>query len=156
MSNSLTQGRQASATRPRRSPWLAARVWLHRGSLKRALAAGAEPSSSPDLTRRAGQLTSPRHRRKLAAGLNRTLREAEQSRAPFTAAVPLRRREILDARAEIERLARDLLAPGEVQARGVVLVQNLLTDGLSPFFTPAREGELERSVRHAHAALLLR
>ena len=37
----------------------------------------------------------------------------------------------------------------------MLLVDRLLTDGCSPFFTPSAEGELDRAVRHAHAALLL-
>jgi len=106
--------------------------------------------------RRAEQITSLRSRRKLAANLNRTLRKAELPQASFTAAVPLQRHEILSARSEIERLAKDLVAPGDVEPRGVLLVHRLLTDGSSPFYTPGAEGELGRAVRHAHAALLLR
>jgi hypothetical protein len=43
-----------------------------------------------------------------------------------------------------------------VEARGIVLVQRLLTDGDSPLFRPGAEGELDNAVRHARAALLLR
>src|SRR5262245_9681914 len=106
--------------------------------------------------RRARRLTSPRYRRKLASGLNRALREAGEPAAPFSAAVPLQRREILKVRDDIEQLAEDLLAPGDVQPRGVVLVQQLLTDGSSPLFAPSPDGALDQAVRHAHAALLLR
>jgi len=114
MSFSLTHSpRRSSArsTRSPRSPLLAARVLLQRSSLRRALAAGADPESSAQLARRAEQLTSLRRRRALAAALNRALREAEAPPAPFTAAVPVRRREIRKTRDEIEQLARDLLAP---------------------------------------------
>jgi hypothetical protein len=155
MSTSFTHGRKAIGKRSRRSRWLPVRVWLHRRSLKRALAAGADPGSSPELAYRAEQLTSHRCRRALAASLHRTLREALEPPAPFTAAVPLQRREILEARDDIERLAQDLLAPGDMPARGVVLVQDLLTQGSSPLFTPGPEGQLERAVRQARAALLL-
>lgn len=156
MSTSFTHGQKAIGERSRRSRWLPARVWLHRRSLKRALAAGADPGSSPELAHRAEQLTSLRCRRALAAGLHRTLRDALKAPASFTAAVPLQRREILKASDDLERLAQDLLAPGDVAARGVVLVQDLLTHGTSPLFTPGPDGQLERAVRQAHAGLLLR
>jgi len=156
MSASLTHEQKAIGERRRRSPWLRVRAWLHRRSLKRALAAGAEPGSSPELAHRAEQLTSLRCRRALAAGLHGTLRDALKAPAPFTAAVPLQRREVLNARDDIEELAQDLLAPGDVQARGVVLVQDLLTQGSSPLFTAGPEGQLDRAVRQARAALVLR
>jgi hypothetical protein len=38
----------------------------------------------------------------------------------------------------------------------VVPVQRLLTDANSPLYLPGPEGELDRALRHAHAALLLR
>lgn len=157
VSFSSTHGRLGGAVRSQQSPLLALRVWLHRRSLKRALANGAEPDSSPELAHRAEQLTSLGHRRSLAVGLNRTLRDAQGPPPPvFTAAVPLQRHAILSARDEIEQLAHDLLAPGDVQPRGVALVQDLLTDGSSPLFTPSPEGALDQVVGHAHAALLLR
>ncbi|MET0810473.1 MAG: hypothetical protein ABWY65_05090 [Thermoleophilaceae bacterium] len=65
-------------------------------------------------------------------------------------------RAILAAREEIEQLADDIGAPGDVQPRGVLLVRNLLTDGSSPLFAPRSDAELKDAVRHAHAALLLR
>ena len=70
--------------------------------------------------------------------------------------MPLQRREVLKASDHIEELAQDLLAPGDVQARGVVLVQDLLTQGSSPLFTAGPEGQLDRAVRQARAALVLR
>jgi hypothetical protein len=155
MSFSYTHAPEATGSGGR-SLRLSARVWLHRASLMRALAAGADPSSSPELARRAEQLTSLQARRRLAAGLNRALRAASQPSTPFTAAVPPQRTQVLEARTSIERLAHDLVAPGEVRPRGVVLVHKLLTDGASPLFTPGPDGQLDRAVRHAHTALLLR
>ena len=101
-------------------------IWLHRGALTRAIGAGADPSSSPELARRAEQLTAPACRRKLAEGLRRSLRAAEEPPRPLSTAVPF------------------------------VLVQRLLTQGDSPLFRPSAEGELDDAVRHARAALLLR
>jgi hypothetical protein len=139
-----------------RKPLLGTRVWLHRGALDRALARGADTASDPRLAYRGAQLTSPRHRRALAAGLNRTTREAEEPARPFTCAVPVQRREVRAARDQIEQLARDLAGPDEVQLRGILLVRDLLTHGDSPFFTPGPDGALSHAVRHAHAALLMR
>ena len=135
---------------------LTPQIWLHRGALTRAIGAGADPSSSPELARRAEQLTSPACRRKLAEGLRRSLRAAEEPPRPLSTAVPVQRREVLAARRDIERLAEELLTSDEVQPRGIVLVQRLLTQGDSPLFRPSAEGELDDAVRHARAALLLR
>ena len=97
-----------------------------------------------------------RRRRKLADNLARTLRAAEKPPRPLSAVVPVQRRDVLAARREIERLTDILATPGEVNPRGVVLVQRLLTDGDSPLYAPSPSGELELAVRHATAALLLR
>ena len=70
--------------------------------------------------------------------------------------VPLQRREILSARAENRAAGHGIsIAPGDVEPRGVLLAEQLLTDGSSPFFTPSPEEGARRAVRHAHAALLL-
>lgn len=132
------------------------RVWLHRRDLDRELARGGDPHTNPALARRAEQLTSTRCRRSLAAGIERTLAAAEHPSRALTSAVPLQRREILAARAGLLALAAELGGTDEVQPRGVALVQRLLTDGDSPLYRLRRVGELERAVRHAKAALLLR
>lgn len=85
----------------------------------------------------------------------RTVKAAESAPGPLSSAVPVPRRAILAARDELKQLAHDLVAPGDVQPRGVVLVHDLLTDGASPLFSPRSDAELKDAVRHAHAALLL-
>jgi hypothetical protein len=105
-------------------------------------------------TRRSGRLTSLRTRRRLAAGLQRTLNAAE-SRPMLTSAIPVQREAVLRARDEIEQLIAGLLGPDEVTPRGVALVHELLTDGCSPLFAPNVNGELHQALRHAHAALHL-
>jgi len=67
----------------------------------------------------------------------------------------MQRRDILRARDEIEQLAQELIAPGQVDARGVQLAHKLLTDGASPFYIPSPAGELERALRQAQTALLV-
>jgi hypothetical protein len=105
--------------------------------------------------RRDAHLTSPRGRRKLAGGLRRVLRAAEGPPAPLSPTVPVQREEVLACRAEIEQLASELCGPGDVQPRGVRLINHLLTNADSPLFNPATAGGLDRAVRHARAALLL-
>lgn len=156
MSFSVPEQDSAPGLRPRRSPLLAVRVWLHRRALTRSIAAGAETSSTPELARRAQQLTSNEFRLTLAAGLTRILKDAERPRTALTAAVPLQRREIIASRADIARLVQDLRGPDDVQPRGVALVDELITSGDSPLYAPGPEGALDRALRRAHAALLLR
>jgi hypothetical protein len=131
------------------------RVWLHRGALDKALANGGDPSSDPELAHRVVQLTSLRSRRALATNLTRLIRDADAPARPLTSAVPVQRREVIAARDQIEQLARDLAGPDEVEARGILLIHDLLTHGDSPFFAPSPDGTLSHAVRHARAALLM-
>lgn len=143
---------------------LPGRVWLGRTTLDRMLAEGADPHDSRELARRAARLTSARHRRSLAAAIERTLEEAEHPRGALSPAVPLQRREILAARASLVRLAKDLAGDDRESGsrkrsyapRGVALVRLLLTDADSPLYAPHPAGELGLAVRHANTALFLR
>jgi hypothetical protein len=133
------------------------RVFFHRGALVRRLAAGASPSDSPELARRAQQLCSPRHRRLLASGLERVIDEAQEGRRPYSAAVPLRRRAILSERVPLLGLAFELRDTAEeVSSHGVALIEQLLSDGGSPLYTENPDESLEGAIRRARAALLLR
>ena len=113
------------------------RVFLQRASLAGRLAAGASPSDSPELARRAEQLRSPRNRRILATSLERVIDAAEE---------PPR----------LIGLAAELRDTGtQVNVRGVALVDNLLPVGGSPLYTESPDETLEGAIRHARAALLL-
>lgn len=72
------------------------------------LAEGADPNSSPELARRAAQLRSLRHRRALAAAIERAIAAADHPGGGLTSAVRLQRREILATRARLAQLATDL------------------------------------------------
>jgi hypothetical protein len=135
---------------------LRGRVFLKRGSLVRRLAAGASPSDSPELARRAQQLSRHRHRRQLASGLERMIDAAEERPYPHSASVPLRREAILNARAPLLGLAFELRDGAEVSAQGVALVEQLLRDGGSPLYTETPDETLEGAIRRARAALLLK
>jgi hypothetical protein len=135
---------------------IAIRVWFRRGALDRRLARGADPSECEQLARRARQLTSRRTRRGLAEGILNLLEAAEAPQRSPTAAVPLQRRAILAERGLLLTIAEDLRGEGELSPRGVALVEQLLTDGDSPFYAPqAVIGAVHDALIHAHAALHL-
>ena len=131
------------------------RIWLRRGRLDRLIAAGARPAENPDLARRAAQLSSMRFRRGLAVGLRRVIEAAEEPPSAMSSSVPLRRSEILAARALIDDVARHLEDGVPVTPRGVALVERLLTDGGSPLYARRPAGGLEADLRHARTTLLL-
>lgn len=132
------------------------RVFLRRGALARRLAAGASPSDSPELARRAEQLCSARNRRALARGLERVIDAAEERPHPYSSAVPLRRAAILDAREGMLELAAELRDTNQdVNVRGIALVERMLTDGGSPLYMQNDEESLGGAISHARAALLL-
>jgi hypothetical protein len=132
-----------------------ARVWLRRGVLDRRLAHGADPSASPELSRRARQLMSRRCRAGLAEGLLNVIDAAEEPPRGYSAAVPVRRQEILREREFIVALVEDLRSDDELSPRGIALVEELLTDGSSPLFAGGPDGDLHRALVHARAALHL-
>jgi hypothetical protein len=132
-----------------------ARVWLQRGALDRRIARGADPTASPELTRRARQLTSRRRRARLAAGIRGVIDEAEEPRRAYSAAAPVQRREILRERGFLVALAEDLLSDDELSPHGIALVEKLLRDGCSPLYSPGPEDDLHRALTHARAALHL-
>jgi hypothetical protein len=137
------------------SPIQPVRVWLRKGSLDRSLAAGADPAASPELSRRARQLTSRRCRAGLAASIRNLLGTAEERPRGFTAAVPIQRRAILRERQLLLQLAADLESQDELEPRGIALVEGLLIDGGSPLYVEGPEGVLHGALVHAHAALYL-
>ena len=134
----------------------AVRAWLLRRELDRRIAQGADPGSSPELSRRARQLIAPGFRARMAAGLRRTISAAEHPwPRGLTAQIPVQRGAILEERAELLRLARLLTEEQTVSARGMARVEQLLTDGRSPLYCPAPRGALSAALRHARITLLL-
>ena len=136
------------------------RARLRRAQLDHRLAEGADPLTNPELRWRARQLTSHRNRRRLAKEVERVL-NAAGTRPPWLggSAAPLNRVEIARCRELLQALASDLRGAEPVALRGVALTAQLLHDGCSPLYAPhppAVAGELERDIRRARAALLLR
>jgi hypothetical protein len=130
---------------------LRARVCSSR--LDRALANGAPPDASADLSLHAHRLIGPRIRRELARELRALPREAARSRHPMNPQVPICRREVLEAGDLLEQLADRLADADPVDPCGVAQVLVLLRDGDSPLFHPSRARELERTVEAALSAL---
>jgi hypothetical protein len=137
------------------SPLQPFRVWLRKASLDRSLAAGEDPAASPELSRRARQLTSRRRRAGLAASIRNLLDAAEEPPRGFTVAVPIQRRAILGERQMLLQLAEDLESQDELKPRGIAIVERLLIDGGSPFYVDGPERALHGALVHAHAALYL-
>jgi hypothetical protein len=149
----LTGPREPAAERP--AVWIRIRARVQRLSLERRLAAGESPWASAALRWRADQLTSPRERSGLAEEIDHLLEEAVRPARPRGAAVPLDRSAVIACYELLRGLADDLRQAELVYAHGVALVRRLLRDGGSPLYAADPDGALDRSIRHARAALLL-
>jgi hypothetical protein len=143
---------------------LAPNVWvrmvarLRRTSLDRALIAGADPASGGLFAARALQLTSAACRARLAASLElltvaaeRPVRRTVGRRAP--AHVLPSRAAVLANRAELLELARVLRDKVPLYARGLAIIELLVTDGSGPAYTDSRGDVLARYLRLSRAAL---
>jgi hypothetical protein len=137
------------------SPIQPFRVWLRRGALDRRLADGADPKTSPELARRARQLTSTRSRAALAASIRNLLEAAEKPRSGYSASIPVQRYAIRAERRLLLDLADDLESGADLKPRGVALVERLVIDGASPVYMDSPDGTLHESLTQARAALHL-
>jgi hypothetical protein len=120
--------------------------------LDRRLAAGVPPEASAPLSLRARRLIDPATARRLARAVQRALDDARFCQARI-ARIPVRRRAVRDAAADLEAVARRLSAPAPLGVQGVAQVGLLLSDGCGPLYS-ARAGEdLRSALRRARAAL---
>lgn len=101
-------------------------------SLDRALIAGADPSSSALLAARAAQLTSARTRALIAEGLERLLRAAQGPQRRWRAVS--RRGQLLANASRLHELAALLAGGAPLYARGIAMLNQLLTDGTGPAY----------------------
>lgn len=121
---------------------------LRAGSLDQQLINGADPSGCPKLAARAAHLTSPRTRALIAGGLERLLQAGQGAGGRWCA---VGRGEPLVANAEeICELAALLRGSAALQARGIAIVNQLLTDGTGP----AYHGGQEQIAAQLHEARL--
>jgi hypothetical protein len=102
---------------------------------------------------REARLVSERSRRRLAEALEASIERADQPRGGFTAAVPVDREAVRDARAALLDLAERLRAPRPVFADGMRLARALLVDGNGPLYVPAAPGALRAVAIRALEAL---
>ena len=88
---------------------------------------------------RARKLTNFRTRRRLAAGVERALADAQAPPALLRAAIPVRRGSVIACRSELLELVERLRGPGAVYAQGVELSAELLTNPESPLYQPSAD-----------------
>jgi hypothetical protein len=139
------------ASRP--SLALRLRVLARAHDLTRALAAGADPSSSAELGLQARRLTAERPRREMIAGLERALREARTPPVGLTARAPYNRRAILDAEPFLGNLVARLREADEPRAAGAAQVELLLIDGCGPLYAASAPGALASAAFRAAQSL---
>jgi hypothetical protein len=135
------------------SPLLRLQVRLHSFGLVRALAAGTDPSASPELALRAKQITSPRELRICVKGLERVLREAAVPSRGLTAQAPIQREAILAARPFLVNLIDGLRETASPRPAGVARALLLLTEGWGPIYAASWPGTLASRAYSAAAAL---
>jgi hypothetical protein len=106
--------------------------------LDRQLAAGVVPWHSKVHATRSLQLTSDRRRRELARWLEDLGERADGPPVQWrSAAVPPCRPQVSEGRPVILAIVARLRATAPVDARGMARLQQLLTDGAGPCYTPS-------------------
>jgi hypothetical protein len=125
------------------------RAWLSPALRDRLLLSGADPATSPSLRRRARALAGRRRRQCLANGLERAVAEVCAPPAPFSAAVPVQREEVLAIRGLMLELASRIRETDGRHPAGLILARRLLTSGEGPLFAPSAPGALRDAVTDA-------
>ena len=129
--------------------WL--RYRLHRRSIDRELADGADPESNPDRHRRACELTAENERSKLARSIDRLLARSEAP--PSLTIAPINWRGVRASSSRLKRLAQRLRGDANVRPQGVARTEILLSEVDSPLYTPGGELSLPDEVRSTLALL---
>jgi hypothetical protein len=122
-------------------------VRLRRRGLDRQLAAGINPDTSPDLELRAWQLIQHSSRRRVARGLRRAVREAQDHRLKESnSVVPIPRQAVTQWSQGLLDVADAIEQSSRVSACGIALALELLTDGTGPLYDPGAEDLLVAAV----------
>jgi len=148
-------------------PWDRVLARCRAARLDEELARGARPETNVGLAARAVQLTSTRCRRDLARSLQRilaTVLPVSSRGGPMAADpsarvvrqphVPIRQDRVSRSASELAELAARLVQPGPVPARGVAMVNQLLTDGGGPLYRKACRDDLAAIAERATQALI--
>ena len=118
-------------------------------SLDDRLARGVAPESSGLLASRARQLVAPSFRSELARDLGRVHHPSRRRSATVGRRLSPDRDAVAGAEAELRRTEAALSAPYPVGARGVAMVNLLLTDGTGPLYRRGAPVGLARALDHA-------
>ena len=96
-----------------------------------------------------------RRRRRYADGLERAVQAAwtPAPRGPWTSAVPVQRRAVLESRALLLELACRVREAAGVPRSALDPVRRLLTDGTGPLYSKCEPGALREAVLEAMLAL---
>lgn len=98
---------------------------------------------------RAGILTTPATRRRLAAGWEDVLRKTARSHRSLDSRMPIRSSRVVAAEDDIRHMISLLHASNPVPARGVAIASLLLIDGTGPLYNSASPFDLAATVREA-------
>lgn len=118
------------------------------------LAEGVSPSASPAHLARADWITRPRHRRQIAAALNRAIEESFAPARRLTPQAPLSETAIRACREQLITLARRILTTENPRVQAVAIASQLAFDGRGAlFFQPRDKSSTERLANTIGAAL---
>lgn len=135
--------------RPSAAVRVAAR--LGRGTLDRALTYGADPAASPLIAARTAQLGSRSSRARIADGLERLAQSADNPRGRVR--ILPSRDAVLGNRSELLELAAMLRRDRPLYARGVAMLNVILTDATGPAYTDRSGAALTHQLQIARASL---
>ena len=121
--------------------------------LDRALAAGVDPETTPEIAAHAESLCSRRKREALAAAIYLALKDASLAASPLSVRVPIARDAVRRNRPELLALAAELRQATDVSARGVAAARLLVTDGTGPLYCDDGSDALDAAVLHVRSWL---
>jgi hypothetical protein len=123
-------------------------------ALDSALADGARPGVSDELTLRAEQLADEKSREKAAKAIGRVLELAERGSAAqlATTRVPFRKDRVEASRPQLMELAATLRSNGPHPVQGLAMANLLVEDGDSSLYVHDRPDHLEQTVEATLAA----
>ena len=120
------------------------RVRVHRTTLDRRLAAGADQRADADLARRAEQLTGGEARARIASSIERVIEDAAGPVPVLSPRVPLARGAVNACAARLRAIAGRLRSDRAVPARGVAQAAMLIREGSSPLYAVGSSEDLLR------------
>jgi hypothetical protein len=118
-----------------------------------ALASGADPSSSPQLERRAAHLLSHINRTRVVGALRQSRRSAGDRMDPRDLRVPVDLEEVKLAERQLVELEELLIGTTPVYCHGVAMASQIVSEGTGPLYMPRKRGELHERVTKVLGAL---